>query len=261
MSDTHGLQTKWFQAAAEGDVQTLREVEDLSINFNKKDSRGLTALMIAAASGHESSTWFLAQWSDLDAVDNRGWTAATHAAFKGQEACLSALAESGADLDARDFLGTTAAMRAAIGGHAGCLRVLANYGADLLAVDHMGMAAATHAQRKGHSACISILAAEAHHQDHSRPLSRPVMGQRLQGSLGGSWSLREQEFRATPQVRRVHFAPMDLEATEGDVVACTSVPPGRVGGVRGCSAAARRHGAQHFGARPARFATQAELVA
>jgi len=155
-----GPGAEWFQSAATGDVETLRDFAEVAIDndLDVKDSRGYTALMIAAMKGHVAGVRLLAQYgADLNAADSRGWTATTHAAFNGQHGCLSLLAEGGADLDAKDFLGTTAAIRAALGGHEHCLMVLADHGADLLTVDNLGMAAMVHAQRNGHDACIMLL--------------------------------------------------------------------------------------------------------
>jgi len=155
-----GPGAEWFQSAATGDVETLRDFAEVAIDndLDVKDSRGYTALMIAAMKGHVAGVRLLAQYgADLNAADSRGWTATTHAAFNGQQGCLSLLAEGGADLDAKDFLGTTAAIRAALSGHEHCLKVLADHGADLLTVDNLGMAAMVHAQRNGHEACIILL--------------------------------------------------------------------------------------------------------
>mmetsp|Transcript_80625 Transcript_80625/g.261254 ORF Transcript_80625/g.261254 Transcript_80625/m.261254 type:complete len:266 (-) Transcript_80625:76-873(-) len=137
-----GPGAEWFQSAATGDVETLRDFAEVAIDndLDVKDSRGYTALMIAAMKGHVAGVRLLAQYgADLNAADSRGWTATTHAAFNGQHGCLSLLAEGGADLDAKDFLGTTAAIRAALGGHEHCLMVLADHGADLLTVDNLGL--------------------------------------------------------------------------------------------------------------------------
>mmetsp|Transcript_31504 Transcript_31504/g.83440 ORF Transcript_31504/g.83440 Transcript_31504/m.83440 type:complete len:256 (-) Transcript_31504:100-867(-) len=157
-SSTDVVLEGWFRAAADGEVDYICELLDCAVDIDVKDSRGITALMLAAANGRHASVRLLSEHgAHLDALDSRGWTAATHAAFKGEVRSLQLLAERGADLDAQDFLGTTAAMRAAIGGHAPCLRVLAEHGANLLAQDNLGMSAATHAQRKGHNQCLSLL--------------------------------------------------------------------------------------------------------
>lgn len=154
------LERRWFGAVQNGDAEGLRSMAVQNINPSIRDCRGLTALMVAAAKGHEACIVLLIQLgADLEACDGRGWTAVTHAAVTGKDRSLRLLAECGANLDAKDFLGTTPAMRAAIGGHDRCLRLLVEHGADLKAEDNLGLGAAAHARRKGRVTCVHILEA------------------------------------------------------------------------------------------------------
>jgi len=149
----------WFRAAERGDAEELWHLaEGGLVPINATDSRGLSALMMAASAGHEACVKFLLRRDTaLNACDKRGWTAVTHAAFNGRNSCLQMLAERGANLDVRDFLGTTPAMRAALAGHVACLQQLAAHGADLCLKDSLGMEALVHARRNGHKACVCLL--------------------------------------------------------------------------------------------------------
>uniref|UniRef100_A0A7S2M0P8 Uncharacterized protein n=1 Tax=Zooxanthella nutricula TaxID=1333877 RepID=A0A7S2M0P8_9DINO len=139
-----------------------RLIELGAVELDAADSRGVTALMVAAAAGQENNVGLLLRWgANAEARDHRGWTACMHAAFRGQVLCLRRLAGGGVDLDARDFLGTTPAMRAALSGHCACLQELADRGADLSLTDHLGLEAASHAHRSGQEACERLLEAFA----------------------------------------------------------------------------------------------------
>mmetsp|Transcript_97800 Transcript_97800/g.273780 ORF Transcript_97800/g.273780 Transcript_97800/m.273780 type:complete len:276 (-) Transcript_97800:228-1055(-) len=189
-SEEARARAEWFSAAATGDCKVLCRLADSARCgtggtpatswavapgapgtasgavqvplVDAKDSRGVTALMSAAGSGHEECvSLLLRRGADPNAPDHRGWTATMHAAFAGHERCLRRLAASGADLNARDFLGTTAAMRAALGGHTECLEALTDFGADASLTDSLGLSAAAHARRNGHLRCAEILAKRA----------------------------------------------------------------------------------------------------
>eukprot|EP00933_Yihiella_yeosuensis_P051383 TRINITY_DN49305_c0_g1_i1.p1 TRINITY_DN49305_c0_g1~~TRINITY_DN49305_c0_g1_i1.p1 ORF type:complete len:207 (+),score=36.24 TRINITY_DN49305_c0_g1_i1:73-693(+) len=161
-TSTERSEQRWFRAAAHGDSTELRRLATAEPQLlDRCDSRRMTAVMEAAARGHEVCLELLVSLgAQVDMFDSRGWTAAMHAAYRGQHQCLHILIDHGVDLDAQDFLGTTAAMRAAIGGHETCLRLLASHGANLLKKDRLGFKALTHADRLGHRPCTELLKAE-----------------------------------------------------------------------------------------------------
>lgn len=157
-SSAEQLNQVWFRTVSNGDIDELEEVVAYLDDVDIRDSRGWTAVMVAAAAGNaETLRWLLKQEPQLKLKDARGWTAAMHAASNGQTRCLELLERAGAELDVRDFLGTTPAMRAAIGGHHGCVKVLTRHGIDLDAQDNLGMTAWKHANRKGHTQCAKML--------------------------------------------------------------------------------------------------------
>jgi len=144
--------TLWFQAAKLGDEACLRRFLHAAAvrQIDTTDSRGATALMIAAANGQAGCLQMLIDAGcELDACDHRGWTATMHAAFAGQATCLWHLIQGGAYLDAQDFLGTTAVMRAAMRGSTACVHLLLEHGASRHVADQMGFTAAMHAKRRG----------------------------------------------------------------------------------------------------------------
>ena len=72
----------------------------------------------------------LAAGADVNALDDRGWTALMHAANKGYTLMLPALIEGGADLDYRAADGATALFVAALLGHSEIVDELVKAGAD-----------------------------------------------------------------------------------------------------------------------------------
>jgi ankyrin repeat protein len=158
MSRDQVLASCWFAAVIRGDAAELQELANLGTDFNARDSRGLTALMIAASKNHYQCLVFLLRsGAALDTVDALGWTATVYAAHNGNHSCLQLLAQEGANLDAKDFLGTTAAMRAAIAGHESILLLLDDHGADMYGEDGLGVTAAAHSRKRGHARCTHFL--------------------------------------------------------------------------------------------------------
>ena len=90
------------------------------------------ALHQAARSGDlRALEQVLANAADVNAWDDRGWTALLHAASQGHARAVAALLEAGAGPDIRAPDGTTALFLAALHGHADVIDVLMQAGADI----------------------------------------------------------------------------------------------------------------------------------
>lgn len=104
-----------LEAAEEGDAARIDSLLKWSATrVSGRDEKGRTALMRAAANGHEAATRrLIAAGSSLDAQDKEGNTALILAAYFGMEGAARALLEAGASLDpfcddgktARDWAG------------------------------------------------------------------------------------------------------------------------------------------------------------
>lgn len=125
------------------------------------EHRGVTPLMRAAALGAPLPPLLASAVARLDAVDSRGWSALTWAAFVGSTAAAEALCAAGADLRAVDERARSSPlMWAAQGAHVGVVGALLRAGA---AVDAPvgGYTALMLAARDGHAAVPALLAAGA----------------------------------------------------------------------------------------------------
>ena len=101
------------------------------IDLNKMDSRGMTALYMAAMGGHEAMVRLLLEkGADLKAKDSNKWTALHAAARGGHEAVVRLLLEKRVDLEAKQSDGMTALVVAAGHGNEAVVRLLLDKGAD-----------------------------------------------------------------------------------------------------------------------------------
>jgi ankyrin repeat protein len=98
--------TELFQAADEGDVARVRELEAL---VNERDAEGRTALHVAAQRGHvEVVTALVQMGADKEAANAVGARPLHWAAMSGQLEVVRLLLQLGADWDATMHDGTTA---------------------------------------------------------------------------------------------------------------------------------------------------------
>ena len=79
------------------------------------------------------------------------------AAMKGHDKCTSALVEAGADVNAADDKGYTAVMKTAYSGHDKCAAILIRAGADVNATDGKGFTALMGSVCSGQGQCAAIL--------------------------------------------------------------------------------------------------------
>jgi ankyrin repeat protein len=131
-----------------------------NLDRNKQDSRGNTALTLAAARGNLDVVNALMIFEDLklDLRDSvAGRTALMYAAAGGHPNIVDALLQRGADLDLQDFSGATAALRAAEKANQEVLERLIKFGVNLTLVDKEGRTLMHGASQNGSVGVMELL--------------------------------------------------------------------------------------------------------
>jgi len=127
------------------------------------DVEGTTPLMQAAGRGDlEAVRALLAQGTDVNAADSRGFTALYYACYNGDEdrgypEVVRALVEAGADKEARIGYGVRPLMYAAGNGEAGVVEALLEAGADPVAKNEGGRTALMMVKDRDYVDVINIL--------------------------------------------------------------------------------------------------------
>lgn len=150
-------QALYFDAAREGRVDLLAGLIKAGMPVDVRDSRGYTALILAAYDDQPSAVdLLLEKGADACAADLKGDTALMGVAFKGQLAIAERLVAR-CDVNARNREGQTAVMMAALFGHADIVRLLASHGGDLTLTDASGNSASGLAHQQGNAAMETLL--------------------------------------------------------------------------------------------------------
>ncbi|KAA0154251.1 hypothetical protein FNF29_02471 [Cafeteria roenbergensis] len=100
-----------FGAVETGDLHAvaIQVLNGARVNWRNEYASGRTALMTAAARGHDDVVRFLIdRGADLDVQDTHGQTALMSAAYKSKPRVVRTLMKRGADPDLRSRLGKTA---------------------------------------------------------------------------------------------------------------------------------------------------------
>jgi len=153
------LQTIAFQAAREGDVETLTEYFRAGRPVNETNSRGDTLLTVAAYAGQAKVVAVILKQLKvaIDAKNMMGLTALTAAAFKGHLEIAQALVAAKANVNHANGSGQTALMFAALAGKADMVAYLLKSGADPKARDKSGKTALSLAQEQGAEEVVKLL--------------------------------------------------------------------------------------------------------
>ncbi|XP_039512214.1 ankyrin repeat and SAM domain-containing protein 6-like isoform X3 [Pimephales promelas] len=134
----------WFRLCDEGDLESARRVlEDPGgrAHVDGTDDEGNTALMLAAAGGHEPLVRFLLRkGASVDLRNQHGWTPLMQAARFGHVTVAHLLLENGAEINGRNRLGASVLTIAARGGHAQLAKLLLENGAFVDDLDHLSAA-------------------------------------------------------------------------------------------------------------------------
>jgi ankyrin repeat protein len=118
-----------------------------------------TPLMDKVVAGDKAGvSALIAKGADVNARNNYGWTALSHAARAGNAELVKLLLAHGADVNARDQSGWTALMRAAMKGHVDVVRVLLEHGAAVNDQEkEEGWTALHWAAARGHDQVVALL--------------------------------------------------------------------------------------------------------
>lgn len=158
--DTRG-RTALMVAAGRGDADAVQRLLRAGADVNARNPNGGTALMYAAVNGDpETLQRLLDHGAKVNLAGVNGWTALMVAAAKGHAPAARLLLKAGADPGAADIFQWTPLMRAAYEGRTGVVRVLLDYrGAAVNAVDDKGATALHHAAAQGEKAICRLLLA------------------------------------------------------------------------------------------------------
>ena len=133
------LQNYYFDAARRGDVAMLDTFIESGYTLDIQDSKGYTALILAAYNGQpEAVEHLLKAGANACVQDKRGNTALMGAIFKGELKIAHRLMATDCNPDQRNGAGQTAAMYAGLFKRVELLDDLSRKGADLNAEDASG---------------------------------------------------------------------------------------------------------------------------
>ncbi len=155
------LQAIAFQAAREGDLDTLRAYFQAGLPANGVNARGDTLLTVAAYNGQPKAVALvLAQPGvEVDRRNGMGLTALTAAAFKGDLDALKLLHAAKADVNVANARGQTSLMFAALSGRTKAVEWLLANGADPKPADQDGKTALSLAETQGAADAAKLLRA------------------------------------------------------------------------------------------------------
>jgi len=142
----------FIDAARLDDTELLARFLDAGMAVDAQDSRGYTALIVAAYNGVLPATALLLErGADPNMQDAKGATALSGVAFKGHLAVAELLVSSGASLDIPSHLGRTPLMFAVMFGRQDMVRFLLAKGADPGHRDAEGLSVRDIAETHGQS--------------------------------------------------------------------------------------------------------------
>ena len=210
-SDNASIHPEYFETLRSGDAHQLLEILDRGSDPNARDSRGNTALMLAAIyGGLDSMQLLLERGAEINATNAAGATALMRAAF--DPAKLSLLLEKGADVNVRSGLGNTALMLAARPPRSlTAVRSLLSRGADARITNHFGGTALMAAVAGGDTETVELLL-----NNHSDPNAQPTPDENGFLFGGGRSPLMWAAFRGdTASMKMLLSAGADVHAPTG----------------------------------------------
>ena len=150
--------TALMEAAKHGHLDAVSLLLDSGADVNARNRSGATALIRAASWGHaEVAVCLLDRGAHVEATDKKGTTALLKASTWGQHDVVQALLERGADVNGKNYRGTGTVMRAAKHGHGDVLKSLIDHGAEINAKKLSGSTALMSASARGHTAIVQAL--------------------------------------------------------------------------------------------------------
>ena len=153
------LQHIAFQAAREGDLDTLKEYFAAGQPVNGVNARGDTLLTVAAYAGEAAAVKLILKRPkvEVDARNKMGLTALAAAAFKGHVEIAESLVAAKADVNAMNGSKQTALMFAALTGRTKMVEYLLKIGADASIADKSGKTALSLAKAQGADDVVKML--------------------------------------------------------------------------------------------------------
>lgn len=150
--------TMLMQAAADGDLNKVKELLAQGAEFNSVDNNGDTALSHGAMHGHEAVVQqLLDEGAGVNSANNDGDTALSLGAMHGHEYVVHQLLIKGVEFDRADNNGDTALSLGAMRGHEAVVQQLLDKGAGVHCVDINGDTPLSQAAMKGHKAVVQQL--------------------------------------------------------------------------------------------------------
>jgi len=131
--------TALMSAAATGHDGMVRLLVENNAKVDLKDNDGWTALMYAASGGHSSAVKELIEAkADINATEKKGWTALGMALYQGRGAAAENLIKAGATIPEKGPNGLTAVLLATYGRDLQCVRQVLEAGQPVAGVDEDG---------------------------------------------------------------------------------------------------------------------------
>jgi len=133
---------EWFEAAKLNDIASLKNLLDLKIPLDSKDSQGRTALLIATHNNAiQAANLLIKGGADVNAKDQLQDSPYLYAGAEGKLEILKMAVAAGADLNSTNRYGGTALTPAAHHGHVDVVRYLVTTKIDLDQINDLGWTA------------------------------------------------------------------------------------------------------------------------
>ena len=181
----HNMETVLMKSVKSQKTSTAKFLITQKADCNIKNRNGLSAISFSSMRSNKSminillnngadikDAWFSASWNgridivkflfnkkmiDINAHDNKGWTALMHAAFHGRENIVKFLITKGVILNSVDNVGETALMKAVINDNLKTVQLLLDAGADVNITRNDGVSVLKLANDRGNDRIINLI--------------------------------------------------------------------------------------------------------
>ena len=152
-------ESNFIESAKKGDIKAVKLFLAEGININAQNERGFTALMHAAEYQRtEVVTLLLENGADVNSKNNRNnRTALMEASSSGNVVIIKQLVERGAEINAKTNTNSTALHFASMWGHVEAVRLLIELGAKPDMPGELGRTPMVLAEQNGHAEVVKVL--------------------------------------------------------------------------------------------------------